>query len=401
MHVSKRTLPNPAARLEYAARVSSSSGPLAGLKVVQLVSMAPAPFGCMVLADLGADVIRVERAGSSAGIAVPPGYFDRGQQSIAVNLKDPRGVQLVLDLLADADVLVEGFRPGVAERLGLGPGECLDRNPGLVYARLTGYGQEGTLAQAAGHDINYLAMSGALSLFGHAGERPVAPVNLLADFAGGGFLMVIGILAALQERTRSGLGQVVDAAMVDGVALFSTFIHAMSQNGLWRDGRGRNLLDSGAAFYDTYECADGEYVAVGALEARFYATLLEKLGLADAELPDPFDLDSADQLRAALSEAFATKTRDEWGTIFDGVDACVTPVLSISEAERHPYAASRDLFVEVDGKLIPAPAPRFSRTPAGVPEPAPEPGEHAELLLKGVGKSDAEIADLRAAGVIG
>lgn len=354
----------------------------------------------MVLADLGAEVIRVERAGSTAGVAVPPGYFDRGQQSIAVNLKDARGVQLVLDLIADADVLVEGFRPGVAERLGLGPDECLGRNPGLVYARLTGYGQTGTLAQAAGHDINYLAMSGALSLFGHAGDRPVPPVNLLADFAGGGFLMVIGILAALQERTRSGLGQVVDAAMVDGVALFSTFVHAMDQDGLWRPGRGRNLLDTGTAFYDTYECADGEFVAVGALEAKFYANLLDTLGLAGADLPDPFDLDAADTLRAAFRDVFRTKTRDEWAALFDDVDACVAPVLNIHEVAEHPYATSRHMFVDVDGKLVPAPAPRFSRTPAGTPSPAPQPGEHADVLLRGLGKSDAEVAELRAAGVV-
>lgn len=370
-----------------------SSGPLAGVRVVQLASMAPAPFACMVLADLGAEVISVERVGETP--TVPPGYFDRGHKKIAVNIKDPRGSAIVLDLIADADVLVEGFRPGVTERLGLGPDACGERNPRLVYARLTGYGQDGPLKDAAGHDINYIAMSGALSLFGHAGERPVPPANLLADFAGGGFLLVIGILAALQERATSGRGQVVDAAMVDGASLLATFIHAMGAAGLWHPERGKNLFDSGAALYDTYECADGKYVAVGALEPQFYAALLETLGLAEMDLPNPFDLDAAPVLRSAFASVFRTKTRDQWVEAFAGVDACVTPVLTLAEMPGDAFHRDRQTMVSVGGRLQPAPAPRFSRTPAGTPDmPASvDPGEF-------LGLADEVIDELRAEGVI-
>ena len=378
-----------------------STGPLAGLKVIELTSLAPAPFACMVLADLGAEVVRVDRAGGSDGLAVPSGYFDRGQKSIAVDLKDPRGTEIVRDLVADADVLVEGFRPGVAERLGLGPDDLLTRKPGLIYARLTGYGQHGPMAQAAGHDINYVALAGALEPIGRAGERPLPPLNLLADFAGGGFLLVIGVLAALREREQSGQGQVVDASMVEGAALLTTFVHAMASTGLWMPERGTNFLDSGAAFYDTYLCSDGKYVAVGALEPQFYAELLAQLDLTEAELPSPFDLDHADKLRATFAGAFLTKTRDEWAEAFDGVDACVTPVLSPSEAPGHPHNQARQSFVEIGGRVQPAPAPRFSRSIPATPAPAPRMGAHTEELLDQLGIAAETIAELRAAGVVG
>ncbi len=378
-----------------------SAGPLDGLKVVELTSLAPAPFACMVLADLGAEVIRVDRAGGGDALAVPSGYFDRGQKSIAVDLKDPRGTDIVRGLAADADVLVEGFRPGVAERLGVGPEECQARNPRLIYGRLTGYGQHGPMAQAAGHDINYVALAGALEPIGRAGERPLPPLNLVADFAGGGFLLVIGVLAALREREFSGNGQVVDASMVEGAALLTTFVHAMASTGLWMPERGTNFLDSGAAFYDTYICADGKYVAVGALEPQFYAELLTRLDLADAELPSPFDLDQADKLRATFAGAFLTKTRDEWADVFDGVDACVTPVLAPSEAPGHPHNQARESFVEVGGRVQPAPAPRFSRSIPATPAPAPRVGAHTDELLDALGLSAETVAELRAAGVVG
>jgi len=376
-------------------------GPLAGVRVVQLASLAPAPFGCMVLADLGAEVIRVERAGGGDALAVPSGYFDRGQRSIAVDLRTPEGVQVVLDLIRDADVLVEGFRPGVTERLGVGPEDCWRVNPGLVYGRLTGFGQDGPLASAAGHDINYISLAGALEPIGRAGERPYAPLNIVADFAGGGFLLVIGVLAALRERDVSGRGQVVDAAMVDGAALLTTFFHAMASAGLWTQERGTNFFDGGAAFYDTYECSDGGFMAVGSVEPQFYALLLERLGLSEADLPHPFDTSRADELRTAFAEVFKTRTRDAWEQVFAGVDACVTPVLSPWEAHAHPHNAARDTFVEVAGQRQPAPAPRFSRTPAPVPGRAPRTGADTDALLTGLGYDTARLQDLRDRGIVG
>jgi len=380
---------------------AQAAGPLAGLRIVEIASLAPAPFGCMVLADLGADVIRVERSGDSGGLMAPSGVLDRGQRSVEVNLKDPAGVQAVLRLVETADVLVEGFRPGVAERLGIGPQDCLQRNPRLVYGRMTGWGQDGPLAQAAGHDINYIAVSGALEPIGRAAERPIPPLNLLGDFGGGGFLLVIGILAALQERTVSGEGQVVDAAMVDGSALLTAFIHGMHAAGLWNDERGTNLFDGAAAFYDTYECADGRFVAVGCVEPHFYAELIERLGLADEDLPAQFDLDAGAELKSRLGGVFETKSRDEWTEVFAGSDACVSPVLTPWEAHEHPHNAARGTFVEVDGIRQPAPAPRFSRSTTGVPAPAPRSGQHTEVLLSELGYSAQQITELRAAGAIG
>lgn len=351
---------------------SARQGPLVGVRVVEIASLAPAPFGTMLLADLGADVLRIDRAGSSAAITPPPGPLDRGKRSIAADLKDPDGLALVRREAAAADVFVEGFRPGVAERLGVGPEELLAENPRLVYARMTGWGQDGPLAHTAGHDINYIALAGILEPVARRGERPLPPSNLLGDFAGGGMLMALGILAALHERSVSGQGQVVDAAMVDGASLFSSFMRGMHAGGLWNEEPGTNALDGAAAFYDTYRCADGRYVAVGCVEPQFFAEMIALLGIdpgAGGEDDLPFQLDPTgwEAWRAVLSDAFAQRTREEWTEHFAGSDACVTPVLSPWEAHEHPHAVARRSFVEVDGIIQPAPAPRFSRTAAGTP----------------------------------
>lgn len=365
-----------------------SRGPLAGLKVVEFAGLAPAPFACMLLADLGADVMRVDRAVASAHgpePAPPAGPTDilgRGRRSIAVDLKSPAGQALVMGLIAGADVLVEGFRPGVMERLGLGPAECLARNPRLVYGRMTGWGQDGPMARAAGHDIDYIALAGALHLIGREGERPVPPANLLGDFAGGGLLLSFGILAALFERAASGLGQVVDAAMVDGAALFTTFLHGLRAAGAWTDRAGVNLLDGGAAFYDTYETADGKYVAVGAVEPQFYAELLERIGL-DVDPGDQLNPTAAEANRSALAARFRQRTRDDWAADLQTTDACVAPVLSLAEAPAHAHNRARAVFVEVGGVVQPAPAPRFSRTPAPSPQPPPPPGGTGRSALGG------------------
>jgi alpha-methylacyl-CoA racemase len=377
-------------------------GPLTGVRVIEIASLAPAPFGCMILADLGADVVRVERAERCGPDArVPSDPLSRGRRSIGLNLKDPAATSLLLKLIQDADVLVEGFRPGVAERLGFGPDVCAERNPRLIFARMTGWGQQGPLAPTAGHDIDYIAISGALSPIGRAGEPPVPPLNLVGDFGGGGMLLAMGILAALVERARSGLGQVVDAAMVDGSALLTSFLYGLRAAGAWQDKRGSNLLDGGAPFYDTYVTADGGCVAVGALEPQFYAALLQGLGLADAGLPAQHDRSGWPVLRERFAAMFASRTRDEWEQAFAGTDACVSPVLSMAEAPRHPHATARDAFVEVGGIVQPAPAPRFGRTAAARPAPPPRPGADTDAVLAGLGLSDAEVADLRARGVVG
>jgi alpha-methylacyl-CoA racemase len=377
-------------------------GPLSGVRVIEIASLAPAPFGCMILADLGADVLRVDRAercGPQATAPVDP--LSRGRRSIGLNLKDRAAIDLLLTLAEEVDVLVEGFRPGVAERLGFGPGACAERNPGLIFGRMTGWGQDGPLAPTAGHDIDYIAISGALSMVGRAGAAPVPPVNLLGDFGGGGMLLALGILAALVERTRSGLGQVVDAAMVDGSALLTSFVYGLRATGAWQDKRGVNLLDGGAPFYDTYVTADGEYMAVGALEPQFYAALLTGLGLADAGLPGQHDRNGWPVLRERFAATFSGRTRAEWEQIFAGTDACVSPVLSPAEAPAHPHARARDAFVEVGGVTQPAPAPRFGRTAAGSPLAPPRPGADTNDVLAGLGLSAAAVSDLRARGVIG
>jgi alpha-methylacyl-CoA racemase len=377
-------------------------GPLSGVRVIEIASLAPAPFGCMILADLGADVLRVDRAercGPEAQVPLDP--LSRGRRSIGLNLKDPAAIDLLLQLTEQADVLVEGFRPGVAERLGFGPQACAERNPGLIFARMTGWGQDGPLAPTAGHDIDYIAISGALSMVGRVGQPPVPPVNLLGDFGGGGMLLALGILAALVERATSGLGQVVDAAMVDGSALLTCFVYGLRAAGTWQDKRGTNLLDGGAPFYDTYVTADGEYMAVGALEPQFYAALLHGLGLADAGLPGQHDRAGWPALRERFAATFAARSRAEWEQVFAGTDACVSPVLSLAEAPAHPHARGRDAFVEVGGVTQPAPAPRFGRTAADPPLAPPRPGANTDGVLAGLGLSAAEVSGLRARGVVG
>jgi crotonobetainyl-CoA:carnitine CoA-transferase CaiB-like acyl-CoA transferase len=356
---------------------SGSAGPLAGVRVVELAGLAPGPFGCMVLADLGADVVRVDRPPDAGGNRLTPpvdGPIQRNRRVTVLDLKSPAGVADLLRLVDRADVLVEAHRPGVAERLGFGPETCLRRNPRLVYARITGWGQSGPLAERAGHDIDYIAVAGALEPLGRAGERPHAPLNLLGDFAGGGMLLAVGVLAALLERERSGAGQVVDAAMVDGSALLTTFLHGMLGAGAWSAPRGHNLLDGGAPFYDTYRTADGGFMAVGALEPAFYAELLAGLGLTGGPgLPAQYDRAGWETLRRRFTERFAQRTRDDWTTIFAERDACVAPVLSPGEAHGHPQNLARGTFVEVGGVRQPAPAPRFGRTPAAAPAAPPDP----------------------------
>jgi alpha-methylacyl-CoA racemase len=346
--------------------------------VVELAGLAPAPFGCMILADLGADVIQVDRPGGSGA---PPTPMQRSRRTVTLDLKTEAGVHDLLRLAARADVLVEGYRPGVAERLGFGPATIEKINPRLVYARMTGWGQHGPLAERAGHDIDYIALAGALEPIGRAGQRPHAPLNLIGDFAGGGMLLAVGVLAALLERERSGCGQVVDAAMVDGSALLTAFLHGMIGAGLWAHPRGENTLDGGAPFYDTYETADGGFVAVGAIEPAFYRALLAGLGLADQDLPGQYDRAGWPVLRARFAAAFGSRTRDEWARRFAGSDACVAPVLAPAEAPDHPHNRARDTFVEVGGQTQPAPAPRFARTPPAAPRPAA--GVTVEEVLSG------------------
>ncbi|GAA5210909.1 CaiB/BaiF CoA transferase family protein [Streptomyces thinghirensis] len=352
------------------------AGPLTGLRVVELAGIGPGPHAAMVLADLGADVIRVERPGDRTD--VERDQVLRGRRVIAADLKDPASRDAVLALVEYADVLVEGFRPGVAERIGLGPDDCLVRNPLLVYARMTGWGRDGPLAARAGHDINYLSLTGGLHAIGRKGSRPVPPLNLVGDFGGGSMFLVTGVLAALWERQRSGSGQIVDAAMVDGIGALLQLTWSLRGSGRWSDERGVNLIDGGAPFYDTYECADGRYVAVGAIEPQFYAQLLEGLELADQELPDRDDPDNWPLLSKRFAAAFASRTRDEWSAVFAGTDACVTPVLRFDEVAAHPHAASRGAVIELDGVAQAAPAPRFSRTAPGLPDAPP-----AELVDPG------------------
>ena len=357
------------------------SGPLTGLKVVELAGIGPGPHGAMVLADLGAQVVRVDRPG---GLQLgDPALADptlRGRRRVAADLKSPEGVETVLRLVERADVLVEGYRPGVTERLGVGPDACHARNPALVYARMTGWGQDGPMAQRAGHDINYISLTGALHAIGRAGERPVPPLNLVGDFGGGSMLLVVGVLAALWEAQRSGLGQVVDAAMVDGASVLSQMFWGFLAQGAWTDERDANVLDGHAPFYDTYTCADGRHVAVGPLEPQFYAAFLAGLGVDPADLPAQYDRAGWPVLRARFTELFASRTRDEWAAVFDGTDACVTPVLAFGEVAAHPHLAARGTIVEADGVAQAAPAPRFSRTPAQLPDPPTE-AEDVESVL--------------------
>jgi alpha-methylacyl-CoA racemase len=360
-----------------------SRGPLDGLKVIELAGIGPGPYAAMLLADLGADVVRIERPGPPAS-GVPPekDVLRRNRRSIVVDLRDRDGVRTVLSMAAKADVLLEGFRPGVTERLGLGPADCWNVNPRLVYGRMTGWGQSGPLASTAGHDIGYIALTGALASIGRAGEAPVPPVNLLGDFGGGSTFLVIGVLAAVWEASRSGRGQVVDAAIVDGASSLTALLHGLMAAGQWVDRRGSNFLDGGVPWYDTYVTADGQWMAVGALEPKFYAEFARLLGLSDdvaALRDDPSELP---RLRAAISHAFAARTRDDWAAVFEGTDACVAPVLSLTEAATHPHLAARDTFIEVGGVTQPAPAPRFSRTVPRQPTPPPPVGADTLDVLR-------------------
>lgn len=357
---------------------------------MELAGIGPLPHAAMVLADLGADVVRVDRPpGRMLQLTGPTeDVVLRSRRSLVADLKREDERQIVLALVERADVLLEGLRPGVAERLGLGPDECLALNPGLVYARMTGWGQEGPWARRAGHDLDYIASTGALHAIGRPDEPPAPPLNLLGDYGGGSMLCVVGVLAALLERIGSGQGQVVDAAMVDGVGLLTTAIWALRGAGLWSDERGTNLLDGGAPFYDTYVCADGRYVTVGALEPRFYAALLQGLRLADEDLPGQYDRAGWPTLRARFAAVLATRTRDEWAAHFEGTDACVTPVLTFAEAPLHPHHALRGTFTTVGGRIQPSPAPRFSRTPLADPTPPAEPGGDLEDVLRDWGVSN-------------
>lgn len=377
------------------------SGPLSGLKVLEIAGIGPGPFACMVLADLGADVVRVDRAervgGSSAGSSFQ--LLARGRRSLGADLKNPAGVEAVLTLVENADVLIEGFRPGVAERLGIGPDVCLARNPRLIYGRMTGWGQTGPYASSAGHDINYIALSGALHPIGRAGQAPVPPVNFVGDFGGGGMLLALGVCAAVIESRLSGQGQVVDAAMTDGSALLTTMFHGQLANGSWSSERGTNLLDTGAHMYDTYECSDGEYISLGSLESQFYSELCERLGIDETEMPE-YDKNRWPEFSERIAAIVKTKSRDAWCELLEGTDVCFAPVLSMAEAPSHPHNIERGTFVEYDGIVQPAPAPRFSRTPGAIRRPPSVPGQHTDEVLSDWGFSAERVAELKQSGAI-
>jgi alpha-methylacyl-CoA racemase len=379
-------------------------GVLSGYRVIELAGIGPAPMCAMLLSDMGADVVRIDRlADAGLGIQVQTKYslLNRGRRSIALDLKRPDATETVLRMTEKADALIEGFRPGVMERLGLGPDVCLARNPRLIYGRMTGWGQEGPLAQAAGHDINYIALAGALHSIGRNGEGPVPPLNLVGDFGGGALYLALGIVAGMLEAQKSGKGQVVDVAMVDGVASLMTAIFGMHGAGVWTNERGANVLDTGAHYYDAYETKDGRYISIGSIEAKFYQELLERSGLKNEELPRQNDRSSWPTMKQRLKSLFLTKTRDEWSKIMEGTDICFAPVLNMDEAPEHPHNRLRQTFVTSDGVTQPAPAPRFSRTPSAIQRPPAAAGEHTEEALRDWGFGPAEIERLRSCGAIG
>ncbi|HSK27012.1 MAG TPA: CaiB/BaiF CoA-transferase family protein [Jiangellales bacterium] len=380
-------------------------GPLHGTRVVELAAVGPVPFAGMLLADLGADVVRVDRLPGTDPYAQGPmggtGPLGRGRRSVAVDLRHREGADVVRTVCARADVLLEGYRPGVAERLGLGPEILTADNPRLVYARMTGYGQDGPLAGEVGHDLTYLAYAGVLHAIGEAGRRPVPPLNLVGDFGGGGMVLVAGVLAALLERERSGRGQVVDAAMAEGAAYLSTMVRAAYGAGAWRDERGANLLDGGAPHYRCYETSDGRWMAVAALEPAFWTAMLDRLGLGEAGLPSPYDPRAWPELHARLEVVFAGRTRDDWVEVFAGVDACVAPVLSLAEAPEHPHALHRVAYVQVGDAPVPAPVPRLSRTPAtAASDGGPAAGSNTDAVLAEAGFAADAVRRLRAGGVV-
>ena len=380
------------------------SGPLAGIKVIELAGIGPGPMCAMLLSDLGAEVIRVDRL-VKADLGIDSGrkynVLNRGRRSLAVDLKHPDGIETVLGLVEQADALIEGFRPGVTERLGLGPEPCLARNPALVYGRMTGWGQDGPVSHAAGHDINYIALSGALGSIGLGGGQPVPPLNLVGDFGGGALYLAFGVCAGLLEARESGQGQVIDAAMVDGAASLMTAIYGIFASGRWNPERGSNLLDGGAHLYGTYECADGEWISIGSIEAKFHDELLERIGLTADDIPNRMDKTRWVEHKLRLTEIFLGKTRDEWCQIMEGSDVSFAPVLSLAEAPEHPHMKERGTFVEVEGVLQPGPAPRFSRTPGRVQGPVPEPGQHSSEVLADWGWGAEAIDELIDGGVIG
>ena len=386
-------------------------GPLAGVRVIELAGMGPGPFAAMMLADMGADVIRVDRSAGDAELPDterrvrgqdPSRYvMHRGRRSIAVDLKHPRAGDLILRMVECSDVLIEGFRPGVAERLGLSPDACLARNPRLVYGRMTGWGQDGPLAPRAGHDINYIALSGALANFAREGQAPVPPVNLVGDMGGGGLMLAFGVVCAVLHASRSGRGQVVDAAIVDGSAALTAMLYGLLAQGRWTSTPGTNFADTGAPYYDVYETADGRHVAVGAIEPRFYNVLLQQLGLSPEDEREQNDRATWPEKKRLFARIFRTRTRDEWAEVFAATDACVTPVLSLDEAARHPHNQARGTFTELDGITQPAPAPRFSATRARLTRRPPVPGEHTDEVLAELGFKPDEIADYRDARIIG
>ena len=379
-------------------------GPLHGLRVIELAGIGPCPMCAMLLAELGADVVRVDRpADSGLGIGMAPEFhlLNRSRPSIAVDLKHPDGVETVLRLVDGADALIEGFRPGVTERLGLGPEDCAARNPRLVYGRVTGWGQDGPLSRAAGHDLNYIALTGALDAIGRRGAPPTPPLNLVGDFGGGALYLALGVVAALYEARESGQGQTVDAAMIDGAASLMTSAHALKAAGIDDGPRGENILDSGAHFYDVYETSDGGYVSIAPIEPKFYAELLDRVGLDAGEAPHSVNRADWPASKARLAALFRTRTRDEWCELLEGTDACFAPVLGMDEAHRHPHNAARGTFVERDGIVQPNAAPRFDRTPGGIRCSPPAPGSGTRRVLADWGFGAAEIDDLTARGIVG
>ncbi len=381
------------------------AGPLSGYRIIELAGIGPGPFAAMMLADMGAEVVRVERAQAVRGPAPAVAHFDvmlRGRRNIALDLKHPDGVRTLLELVDRADGLIEGFRPGVMERLGVGPDTCLARNPKLVFGRMTGWGQTGPYAHAAGHDINYISLAGALAHFGRAGDAPVPPLNMVGDFGGGGMFLAFGVVCALLEAQRSGEGQVVDAAMVDGSAVLMTMFWAFKSIGMFNEReRGVNLLDSGAHFYDVFQCADGEYVSIGSIEPQFYAELLRLTGLSDDhEFAAQMDASQWPKLKDRLAEVFRSKTRVEWCAVMEGTDVCFAPVLTMSDAAEHPHNVERQTFVDIAGVTQPAPAPRFSRTAAEVASPPAHPGQHTLDVLRDWGIERGRIDELVASGAV-
>ncbi|RJF87347.1 CoA transferase [Oleomonas cavernae] len=373
-------------------------GPLKGVKVIEIAGLGPGPFCAMLLADMGADVVRIDRAGGGGLFDPKFDFLNRGKRSVALDLKKPEGIEAILKLVEQADIITEGFRPGVMERLGLGPDVCLARNPKIVYGRMTGFGQDGPMAKAAGHDINYIAMSGMLHAIGHAGGKPVPPLNLVGDFGGGGMFLAFGLVSALLESKTSGKGQVVDATMIDGAAVLGTMMYSLSAQGVWRDERGVNMLDTGAHFYDTYETSDGKHVSIGSIEPQFYAELLRLAALDPAVFGMQMDIGRWPEMKDKLAAVFKQKTRDEWCAIMENTDVCFAPVLSLLEAPRHPHNVARGTYFEQNGHVQPAPAPRFSRTRPDLPAIPPTPGANTDQALADWGFAADEIARLKAAG---